>query len=293
MNDDYIALDWGSTHLRAWLFRQGVCRNNCHLKAGITQLNNRHPRDILRSITDEWAATELPVLMAGMVGSQSGWVNTPYQPCLVTLETLGQHLMAVDKNVWVVPGLSLNEENAVNILRGEETQLLGAWRLQPASLYVMPGTHCKWVRVEQGCVMHFTTVITGELHHILMQHSLIGKGLPEQVTDESAFLSGVQQALKNKALLPKLFELRAGHILGNFDASVLSERLSGMLIGAEISQMQHVYDVIEHTPVTLVGSDFLTARYQLAMQHAGIAAHIVSGDAAFLQGIRSMINELV
>ncbi len=67
-------------------------------------------------------------------------------------------------------------------MRGEETQLIGARTLAPSSLYVMPGTHCKWVQADSQQINDFRTVMSGELHHLLLNHSLIGAGLPPQKT---------------------------------------------------------------------------------------------------------------
>jgi 2-dehydro-3-deoxygalactonokinase len=61
----------------------------------------------------------------------------------------------------------------VDVMRGEETQLLGAMRLLEAGAagsahaadghYVLPGTHGKWVRLHAGRVVELRTYMTGEL----------------------------------------------------------------------------------------------------------------------------------
>lgn len=99
-------------------------------------------------------------------------------------------------------------------MRGEETQLLGARLLAPAAVYVMPGTHCKWVKTDGRRIEDFRTVMTGELHHLLLTHSLIGAGLPEQQAAPAAFHAGLARGLAAPAVLPQLFETRAAHLLG-------------------------------------------------------------------------------
>ncbi|MBZ4316970.1 2-dehydro-3-deoxygalactonokinase, partial [Mycobacterium tuberculosis] len=88
-------------------------------------------------------------------------------------------------------------------------QLLGAWQLMPAECYVMPGTHCKWVQVQNGVVRQFATAMTGELHHLLLNHSLLGQQLPAQLPDEAAFALGMEKGLNQPALLSGLFSARA------------------------------------------------------------------------------------
>ena len=113
------------------------------------------------------------------------------------------------EGVWIIPGLKIAQGGEFNVMRGEETQLLGAMELAPAECYVLPGTHCKWVQVTDGMVRHFTTAMTGELHHLLMTQSLIGKGLPAQQADEAAFEQGLEKGLAQPSLISELFVARA------------------------------------------------------------------------------------
>lgn len=54
----------------------------------------------------------------------------------------------------------------------------------------------------------FSYRLTGELHHLLLQHSLIGAGLPPQEMSADAFAAGLQRGINNPAVLPQLFEVR-------------------------------------------------------------------------------------
>ena len=70
---DYIAVDWGSTQLRGWLIRNGQCVETKQLPLGITRLNGRAPADVFVEHLAPWRGAEaLPVLMAGMIGSDAG-----------------------------------------------------------------------------------------------------------------------------------------------------------------------------------------------------------------------------
>lgn len=281
MNADLIAVDWGSTHLRAW---QG--EKTLNLPLGVSRLDGRSPRDIFDRHIAPWRESPAtPVMMAGMIGSDAGWQAVPYLPCPLSLQTLSANLCEVAENVWIVPGLKVEGEN---VMRGEETQLLGAMQLSPDACYVMPGTHSKWVQVANGQVTGFATAMTGELHHLLMAHSLIGNGLPQQIDDDSAFREGLARGLRSPTVVSELFRNRAARVLGKLPATSVSDALSGLLIGAEISAMLATCPV---KTVTLVASAALASRYQTAFTAAHVEAHCVSGDRAFLQGIRSILDE--
>ena len=173
-------------------------------------------------------------------------------------------------------------------MRGEETQLLGARTLSPSSVYVMPGTHCKWVLADAERIHDFRTVMTGELHHLLLKHSLVGAGLPEQEASPEAFAAGLTRGINTPAVLPQLFEVRASHVLGNLPREQVSEFLSGLLIGAEVASMSESFAGSQ--PLTIVAGASLTSRYQQAFHAVGRDVSAVSGDTAFQAGIRSIAH---
>lgn len=286
-HENYIAVDWGSTHLRAWHVQQNEIKNQLQVAMGVTRLGSTNAAEVFAQYIAPWRdALDVPVVMAGMIGSEAGWKSVPYVSCPVSLVSLAQHLCPVGEQIWIVPGLKVEEADVSNVMRGEETQLLGASQLSPSSWYVMPGTHCKWVQMNEGQVVHFETVMTGELHHLLMTHSLLGAGLPQQESDEAAFEQGVQKGLQSPSILPRLFETRAAWVLNSLPRASVSDFLSGLLIGAEVAAQCHAW---QPSSVTLVGNQSLTTRYQQALSRAGIGVQCCDGDAAFLKGVRSII----
>lgn len=288
MTSRYIAIDWGSTNLRAWLYQGEQCLESRQSEAGVTRLNGKSPEAVLAEITQHWRDSATPVVMAGMVGSNVGWKIAPYLPVPAHFSAIGEQLTSVGDNCWIVPGLCVSRDDNHNVMRGEETQLLGARTLSPSSVYVMPGTHCKWVLADAQQIHDFRTVMTGELHHLLLRHSLVGAGLPEQETAPEAFAAGLDRGIASPAVLPQLFEVRASHVLGNLPREQVSEFLSGLLIGAEVASMRDF--IASEQAVTIVAGSSLTSRYQQAFHAIGREVAVVSGDTAFQAGIRSIAH---
>ncbi len=287
MTSRYIAIDWGSTNLRAWLYQDDQCLESRQSEAGVTRLNGHSPAAVFSEITTGWRDSATPVVMAGMVGSNVGWKVAPYLPVPVDFSAIGQQLTSVGDKVWIIPGLCASRDDNQNVMRGEETQLLGARMIAPSSVYVMPGTHCKWVQADRQQINDFRTVMTGELHHLLLRHSLVGAGLPEQVSAPGAFNAGLERGLHSPDILPRLFEVRASHVLGSLPREQVSEFLSGLLIGAEVATLsQRFHD----SQVAIVGGEALANRYQQALSAIGRQTTVVSGDNAFQTGIRSIIH---
>ena len=288
MTSRYIAIDWGSTNLRAWLYQGEQCLESRQSEAGVTRLNGKSPEAVLADVTQNWRDGATPVVMAGMVGSNVGWKVAPYLPVPAHFSAIGEQLTSVGDNIWIIPGLSVSRDDNHNVMRGEETQLLGARTLSPSSVYVMPGTHCKWVQADTEQIHDFRTVMTGELHHLLLNHSLVGAGLPEQETSPEAFTAGLERGLASPDVLPFLFEIRASHVLGTLPREQVSEFLSGLLIGAEVASMRDF--VAQGQAITIVAGSSLASRYEQALRRAGHDVSTVSGDTAFQAGIRSIAH---
>lgn len=288
MTSRYIAIDWGSTNLRAWLYQDDRCLESRQSEAGVTRLNGKSPEAVLAEVTSGWRDSTTPVVMAGMVGSNVGWKVAPYLPVPAHFSAIGEQLTSVGDKMWIVPGLCVSRDDNHNVMRGEETQLLGARALSPSSVYVMPGTHCKWVLADGEQIHDFRTVMTGELHHLLLNHSLVGAGLTEQINAPDAFTAGLERGLASPAVLPQLFEVRASHVLGNLPREEVSEFLSGLLIGAEVASMRDF--IAREQAITIVAGSSLTSRYQQAFSAIGRNVATVAGDTAFQAGIRSIAH---
>lgn len=288
MTSRYIAIDWGSTNLRAWLCQGEQCLESRQSAAGVTRLNGKSPEAVLAEVTQNWRDSATPIVMAGMVGSNVGWKIAPYLPVPAHFSAIGEQLTSAGDNIWIIPGLCVSRDDNHNVMRGEETQLLGARTLSPSSVYVMPGTHCKWVQADAEQIHDFRTVMTGELHHLLLAHSLVGAGLPEQAPSAAAFSAGLARGIASPDVLPQLFEVRASHVLGNLPREQVSEFLSGLLIGAEVASMREF--VGREQAVTIVAGAALTSRYEQAFRAIGREVSTVSGDTAFQAGIRSIAH---
>lgn len=146
MTARYIAIDWGSTNLRAWLYQGDHCLESRQSEAGVTRLNGKSPAAVLAEVTTDWREENTPVVMAGMVGSNVGWKVAPYLSVPARFSSIGEQLTSVGDNIWIIPGLCVSHDDNHNVMRGEETQLIGARALAPSSLYVL----CP-VRIANGC----------------------------------------------------------------------------------------------------------------------------------------------
>ncbi len=174
-----IAIDWGTSRARAYrLDAAGRVLGERSEPLGIQQLGGLGYPEALARLLGDWRRDPVPRLACGMVGSRQGWREAPYVECPASLEHLARGLVdTVAGGVSIVPGLSTRDAaGAPDVMRGEETQILGALAADaPRTLAVLPGTHSKWARVERGIVLDFATFMTGELYEALVAHTILGR----------------------------------------------------------------------------------------------------------------------
>ncbi len=71
MTARYIAIDWGSTNLRAWLYQGDHCLESRQSEAGVTRLNGKSPAAVLAEVTTDWREEKTPVVMAEWLAATS------------------------------------------------------------------------------------------------------------------------------------------------------------------------------------------------------------------------------
>lgn len=286
-----IGVDWGTSSFRGCLIDgQGAVLDRVVAPAGILTVPAGGFEAALVRLLGPWLAAHphLPVLLSGMVTSRQGWLELPYIACPASPERLARALGALTlgdgRPVRLVPGLSTRRPDGLpDVLRGEETQILGALALAPtARTLLLPGTHSKWVSVEGGVVRGFWTFMTGELYAVLKDHSILGRLAAGEVPDEPGFARGVAVGLAAEAgcggSLGRLFSTRALVLAGELGGAAVTSYLSGLLIGCELREAAAL--VAPAAPVLLVGEPTLTARYARALELAGRPYAVAAPDAA-------------
>src|SRR5689334_2477784 len=149
----FIAGDWGTSRLRLYLCDatgQVLARGEGE-GASVPDCAGRFAAAVAG-----WdrAHGVLTAVLAGMVGSTIGWREVPYLKCPAQASGLAAaacRFEADGRAIAILPGLSARgKTGAADVMRGEETQILGALHLQPQltkgrHLICLPGTHTKWV----------------------------------------------------------------------------------------------------------------------------------------------------
>ena len=288
----FIAGDWGTSRLRLYL-----CDEDGHVLARAEGEGASVPDCAGRFATavEPWdkAHGQLPALLSGMVGSTIGWREVPYLKCPAKPAAIAAAALRFEvagRAVAILPGLSCTgKTGAPDVMRGEETQILGALRLHPElgrgrHVICLPGTHAKWVALQDGAVVAFQTALSGELFELLRRHSVLARDGGEVAVND-AFLRGLEFAKANEKadLLYLVFSTRSRVVTGEMAKSDAAAYLSGLIVGKDVATAAALFDLGARVP--LVCAPSLTALYARALAAYDVKSVAIDGDQASLSGL--------
>jgi 2-dehydro-3-deoxygalactonokinase len=297
----FIAGDWGTSNSRFMLCdAQGRCLD---MRKGPGAADSRGRfAEVFDTATRDWHREgRLQAVLCGMVGSAIGWLEMPYLPCPADLAELAAEPGSPREGVFLVPGMRCtNPLGAPDVMRGEETQLLGALTLSPAlasgrQLVCLPGTHTKWASLHGGVLQEFLTAPTGELFGVLCEHSVLvrEKATPVEHRD-SEFERGLAEAAKHPGLLlHQVFQARSLRLDKQLAAEGATSWVSGLLVGADVGGALALFGSHDATePVYVIGAPRLVQSYSQALSRNGRKAVGIDGEEASLAGLTQIFREL-
>jgi 2-dehydro-3-deoxygalactonokinase len=295
-----LGIDWGTSNRRAYLVdADGACLESHEDDQGILAAGPEFGRSLAGLLETMRIGADVPVLASGMIGSAQGWHATPYLDIAVPLAELPAHLLRVDdtpgRTCLLVPGYSQVDGDGAHadVMRGEETQLLGALVLEPersGGWFVLPGTHSKWVRVERGRIRAMHTFMTGELFAILGKQGTLAP-LMNGPDDAGAFAAGVDEACRRAPLSQALFGVRARAMTNTLPAGQARSFVSGLLIGAELVAARALVGDAAQDIVTIAAPG-LHARYAEAAGRLGLALRALDPDRVYRAALSHFIKEI-
>ena len=290
MTPDWLAVDWGTSHLRVWLMGpDGAVLDQRRSDRGMGNLARDQFEPALLALVEDAlpAGGTLPVIVCGMAGSRQGWAEAPYAavPCAppsigaaVVVETADPRL-----TVFIVPGIK--QGAPPDVMRGEETQIAGFLADTPGfdGVLCLPGTHTKWAHISAGEVVSFRTFMTGEVFALLEQASVLRHSVTGGDWVDAAFADAVEDAMSRPATVAaELFSIRAGALLEGTGAGASRARLSGLLIGLELAGARPYW---LGQDIRVVGAGGIAGAYHAALAAQGASVATVAGEGMALRGL--------
>lgn len=288
---DWIAVDWGTSHLRIWqMAADGTVLARAQSGDGMGKLAPDGFEPALLGLLPD-LDHRVPVFVCGMAGARQGWAEAPYAKVPCAPPGAGQAVEVPCKSplldVRILPGVS--QDRPADVMRGEETQVSGFLALNPRfdGVLCLPGTHSKWVHVSAGEIVSFRSFMTGEIFALLSGQSVLRHSLTDDGAgwDEEAFSSALDEMMSRPAgFAADLFTIRANSLLHGLAPGAARARLSGMLIGMELAGARPYW---LGQAVAIIGADALVGRYHAALAAQGVPAVMADAERMTLEGLKA------
>ena len=229
--DGFIAVDWGTTNRRAYrIDAGGKCVDEFEDDKGMLSVPEGGFPAAVAEIRKRLG--DMPLLLAGMVGSNRGWKEAPYVACPAGLDELVNALVWAGSARRSSPAYPTSTTTAPTSCAAKKSscsaRLPPAWSIRMA-LVCHPGTHNKWVTCGGARSSSFRTVMTGELFSLLKEHSILADLLQGPVEVNDVFKQAARCAIDNEALPAELFSVRARVLLGQAKKEDAASYASGLL----------------------------------------------------------------
>jgi 2-dehydro-3-deoxygalactonokinase len=303
---DWIAVDWGTSHVRLWAMAGTRIVARCDSDQGMSRLTPDGYETVLTgllagmlekppvgggAVPQQHVSLSgrgpLPVICCGMAGARQGWAEAAYTSVPCPPPGIAQAAIAPCADplltVHLLPGVKQNQP--ADVMRGEETQIAGALAAHPEfdGVICLPGTHTKWAHISANEIVSFRTFMTGEMFALLSGQSVLRHSLSTDGWDDAAFGAAVSHVMgRPAALAADLFALRAESLLHDLPPDAARARLSGLLIGAELVAARPYW---LGQPVMVLGEDAISGAYRAALEMQGVPVQQMNSETMTLAGL--------
>lgn len=278
---EFISCDWGTSNFRLRRVRTESLEIVQELTTpdGVRRMGRTAPRDRkerfqhfadylaeqLDSLSVEPGDENLLVVASGMASSSIGMRELPYAdlPFSASGVEIQSRRFEIGTSIDLI--LISGVKSSDDVMRGEEVQAVGLAEqidIERSGVLLLPGTHSKHIRFQQGAFTGFQTFMTGELFDVLQTQSVLSGSVHRaawSTSAERAFVAGVERAVSD-GLSATLFSVRAGQLLEQRSREENYHYLSGLLTGAELSYLRDGEE-----PVWLSARKSLCRLYRLAL----------------------------
>jgi 2-dehydro-3-deoxygalactonokinase len=289
---DWIAVDWGTSNLRAWgIGRDGGIVHEASSASGMAKLKRDEFEHALLALVGGWlpASRRTLVVACGMVGARQGWIEVPYNeaPCPPASAQSARSPQTNDPRLDVRIIAGVMQRDPADVMRGEETQIAGLLQRAPDfdGVICMPGTHTKWVRVKDGKIVEFKSCMTGEVFGLLAEQSVLRFSVGGDGWDDGEYSDAVRGGLdRPEAFAGALFSIRASSLIAGLTQAAANARLSGLVIGTELAATRAYWD---KRGVSIVDNGRQAALYATALKIAGASTTLLPAQDVTLAGLRA------
>lgn len=292
----WIAVDWGTSFFRAYLIENDFVSDKIETNDGMKFIKQKNFENKFINLIQKWLVKnkKIEVLASGMLGARQGWIEAPYEKAPCNLNNLNYVSPLINDNrlsLKIFSGVS--QSNPPDVMRGEETQVAGFFNKNKnfRGSVCLPGTHSKWIRVNNNFIEKFKTYMSGELFQVISENTVLLHSLKSEKIEKNEFLNSANKIFQNpENLTNALFQIRADDLINSRGPVIYKSRLSGYLLGIELLGAK---DFWENRDVALIGSKKVMKLYENLLEDKVLSLKKFSAEEMVLQGLKSFRKNLM
>ena len=292
----WIAVDWGTSSFRAYLVQNNQVIDNIISKDSMKFIKQIDFETIFIKLIEKWLIKGqlIQVLASGMLGARQGWFEAPYEiaPCnLKNIKFISPIVNDQRFTLKIFSGIS--QINEPDVMRGEETQVAGFFYDNPSfkGSICLPGTHSKWIKVENSYIEKFKTFMTGELFEVISKYTVLKHSILSEDIDKNEFVKSVEIIIKNPENIGSaLFQLRADDLINSQGNIIYQSRLSGYLLGLELLGSAEFW---ENKNIVLIGNKVLVELYSFVLKNKVTSIKECISDEMLLKGLKLFKDKII
>ena len=298
-----LFIDWGTTNFRAYKYNlvSNKLVSKIENNKGILSVKNKSQYiQILKQTLQKLnLSNKTSILMAGMIGSKKGLFEASYVNTPTSLKNLASKILykrISNLHLMIIPGLVFKKNNYYDVVRGEETLAMGTiekLKNNESCYLCCPGTHSKWIMINNNKIKSFSTFMTGDLYSAICSNTILKQSLTKNggQFSKSFYNKGLNFIHKNKEISISniLFKIRTMDLFNQNKSFERSSFLSGLIIGIEMNEILNKNN-INKLKIILIASKNLTKLYSIAFNYYKIKYQLANSDECFINGLKKIYD---
>ena len=292
----WIAVDWGTSSFRAYLIENEIVSDRIETQDGMKFISQNDFEIVFIKLIEKWLIKDqsIEVLASGMLGARQGWFEAPYEIVPCDLNNIKYITPIVnDKRFTLKIFSGISQINEPDVMRGEETQVAGFFYDNPSfkGSICLPGTHSKWIKVDNSYIEKFKTFMTGELFEVISKYTVLKHSILSEDIDKNEFVKSVEIIIKNPENIGSaLFQLRADDLINSQGNIIYQSRLSGYLLGLELLGSAEFW---ENKNIVLIGNKVLVELYSFVLKNKVTSIKECISDEMVFKGLKLFKDKII
>lgn len=293
---NYIIIDTGTTNTRIRLVNEKEVLASYKDKIGVKDTAIKGSLDSLKaSIKDgiiqclQISKKQLDdidsIIAYGMITSNLGLLEINHLISPIDIEGLSKGIEIkefgdiVNKPIYFIPGIKNKVDkdsldlDEIDMMRGEEVETIGILELDRELkdiIYISPGSHTKFVFVNNRQIVKCSTTLTGEILSALSKETILADSLPQELITsiDREYIEKGLNAAKDKGFTKSCFLVRIMDQFTQANANQLANFIGGVAVYYDIISIEKYLEK-DNSKIVIGGNSILKDLYNSSLMLMG------------------------